>query len=579
MRILLSLLFFLFIVVSVTPSRTQSSTEEAQTQAGQNRFEGYNIIVDAPDVQPKNPMHLHESCATRYVPTDRQITITDLNSATPMKLQSCTGGNFAPVRQLNATTASVTANGVDYKWCFTGEDKLYRITFQGDQYTPKVIYNWIPTPDERTAGVYNIRDFGAKGDGRTDDTLAIKSAVAYIASRNGGRLFFPDGDYLVGNPPEIPNFKGITLPSGIIIEGTASLTTASHRNNVIHRSSSRITLAGANRAIFRLGECTERVTVRDIELHAQGQQNTYGIEGVGAHLSSQDFFIDRVSFSNFFRGFYVHALPVTDQGWQMDFVKITNSRFFFNSDAAIWIDIWNTNWAIRGTLIQMPPKKPNALANGIYAFRVGMILIEDTFAGAPAGSVGGDFINLVVPNALTVIGSECEKTTRSLVLGDAHGTSGLSNPTTLINNVFDDPIEIKGRWTLVSTGNHYGANTVKLNPEARVYSTGDRFCYDGLIAGCATGAGPTNFIGGKVIFSTGQPADGTVPGRPTVFGHDVQFNAPIQLPNLPHNQLPAQNVGNGSFVYCTNCRRSTAPCQAGGNGAPAMHVGGKWECL
>jgi hypothetical protein len=120
---------------------------------------------------------------------------------------------------------------------------------------------------------------------------------------------------------------------------------------------------------------------------------------------------------------------------------------------------------------------------------------------------------------------------------------------------------------------------VRLSPNVRVYSTGDRFCYDGNIIGCATGKGPTNFIGGKIIFSTGQPAEGSVPGRPTEFGSEVKFNAPVQMPNLLFNDLPRTNVGNGSMVFCTNCRRSSSPCTTGGNGAPAMFMNGRWECL
>ena len=558
---LTGLIFLFFAVISAT---------------AQNRFEGYNILVDAPETQTEAA----GACATRYVAPTTNITITDLNSATPMRLQSCAGENFAPVRSVNATTAVVNANNVDYKWCFVGEDKMYRITFAGDKYTSKLTYNWIATPEERNLGFYNVKDFGARGDGQTDDTLAIKSAVAFAASRNGGKVQFPDGDYLVGNAPEYPNFKGITLPTGVIIEGTGSGVTGAPTNNVVNRNASRVTLRGQNRAIFRIGECTERVSVRDIELYAQSDENTYGIEALGAFSSSEEFFFDRLAVTHFYRGIYAHALAANNAQWQFDYVKVNNCRFTFNRDAGIWIDFWNSDWAVRGSLFLMPQKKPGIAANGIYMYKMGAMLIEDSFAGSPPGNKGGDFISMIETGILTVIGSQCEKTSRSMVFGEASGAGNLSAPITLLNNVFDDPIEIKARRTIVSTGNLYGANTFKMDPNSRMYSTGDRFCYDGFIIGCATGAGPTNFIGGKVIFSTGQPAEGSVPGRPTTFGHDVQFNAPAQLLNLPFNSLAgAQNMGNGSFVYCTNCRRSTAPCQAGGSGAPAMFIGGRWECL
>ena len=37
----------------------------------------------------------------------------------------------------------------------------------------------------------NVFDFGAKGDGITDDTKAIQSAIDYLALRGGGKIFFP----------------------------------------------------------------------------------------------------------------------------------------------------------------------------------------------------------------------------------------------------------------------------------------------------------------------------------------------------------------------------------------------------
>ena len=45
----------------------------------------------------------------------------------------------------------------------------------------------------------NVRDRGARGDGRTDDTEAIRSATDSIAGR-GGEVYFPPGTYLVSAP-------------------------------------------------------------------------------------------------------------------------------------------------------------------------------------------------------------------------------------------------------------------------------------------------------------------------------------------------------------------------------------------
>src|SRR3954470_15351699 len=45
-------------------------------------------------------------------------------------------------------------------------------------------------------GVYNVRTFGAKGDGQALDTPAINKAIDAAAAAGGGTVFFPAGSYL-----------------------------------------------------------------------------------------------------------------------------------------------------------------------------------------------------------------------------------------------------------------------------------------------------------------------------------------------------------------------------------------------
>ena len=45
-------------------------------------------------------------------------------------------------------------------------------------------------------GVYNVRSFGAKGDGKTLDTPAINKAIEVAAAAGGGTVRFPPGNYL-----------------------------------------------------------------------------------------------------------------------------------------------------------------------------------------------------------------------------------------------------------------------------------------------------------------------------------------------------------------------------------------------
>ncbi|MFN8242074.1 MAG: glycosyl hydrolase family 28-related protein, partial [Bacteroidales bacterium] len=54
--------------------------------------------------------------------------------------------------------------------------------------------------DKHTSGnentVYNVRDFGAKGDSATIDTDAFNKAIDAAAANGGGTVWVPAGDYL-----------------------------------------------------------------------------------------------------------------------------------------------------------------------------------------------------------------------------------------------------------------------------------------------------------------------------------------------------------------------------------------------
>lgn len=57
--------------------------------------------------------------------------------------------------------------------------------------------------------IYNVKSYGAKGDGATDDAAKIADAIT-AASVNGGIVYFPTGTYIVGS--------AITFPSNVTAE-------------------------------------------------------------------------------------------------------------------------------------------------------------------------------------------------------------------------------------------------------------------------------------------------------------------------------------------------------------------------
>ena len=54
----------------------------------------------------------------------------------------------------------------------------------------------------------NIKDYGAKGDGQTDDTKAIQSVIDRLKNDGGGEIFIPEGIYVAG---ELVLYSNMTL--------------------------------------------------------------------------------------------------------------------------------------------------------------------------------------------------------------------------------------------------------------------------------------------------------------------------------------------------------------------------------
>jgi len=74
--------------------------------------------------------------------------------------------------------------------------------------------------------------YGAKGDGITNDTAAINNAISYAYSKGGGTVYIPDGTYMI-NPLTKINMKSnvnLTLANNAILK---SVSTSSSSYNII----------------------------------------------------------------------------------------------------------------------------------------------------------------------------------------------------------------------------------------------------------------------------------------------------------------------------------------------------------
>lgn len=164
----------------------------------------------------------------------------------------------------------------------------------------------------------SVKDFGATGDGTTDDTSAIQAALAWIKTRGrGGKLIFPAGTYCISG----------TLPldsSGLVVEGEGA-------------DEGRVTWGKWPTRIKWIGSATDNMleidslltgtvrggTIRGLVIDAQ---DTSGVNPLYANPSSSHWRLQNVCFRNYGAGSARVYLGTSCYGWDIDDVEIFNSQ-------------------------------------------------------------------------------------------------------------------------------------------------------------------------------------------------------------------------------------------------------------
>lgn len=144
----------------------------------------------------------------------------------------------------------------------------------------------------------SVRDFGARGDGKADDTAAIQRAVTAMAALpEGGHVYFPEGVY------RITGAIGIPFATGWKITGAS-------RGAVVIRQDTD------NTPIFRLsGDLSHSWVIEEITLDWARQQPAPHTQAVGILFSATaatacgfyNFQLRRLTFNKGFRGIDIDA--------------------------------------------------------------------------------------------------------------------------------------------------------------------------------------------------------------------------------------------------------------------------------
>jgi polygalacturonase len=271
-------------------------------------------------------------------------------------------------------------------------------------------------------GVYNVRDYGAKGDGKTLDSPAINAAIEAAVKAGGGQVLLPAGIYLSGSirlksdidlhlsagctllaadPKQFPKgcdaLQGGTLydeselfdfpeyqdgghtyfhNSLIWAEGEANISITGHGRidgkGLTRKDTEKAGIVqggsiGTGDKAIALKECFQ-VTIRDITIYRGGH---FGIIMTGCDLST----IDNVTIDTNRDGFDIDCCK---------YMTITNCRINTPSDDAL---VLKSSYAL---------KRPRlcehiAISNcNITGFKCGTLL-DGTYVPEPVGWVCGRF--------------------------------------------------------------------------------------------------------------------------------------------------------------------------------------------
>jgi len=121
----------------------------------------------------------------------------------------------------------------------------------------------------------SVRDFGARGDGKTDDTLAIQHAV----QKGDGNVHFPRGDYLISRTIQVP----LQMHGRLSIDG--ALGTA---RILMNAAGPALNLVGSHRRSALPADFTDAYWVRERMPIVQG------LEIVGQHAQADGIRVEGV---------------------------------------------------------------------------------------------------------------------------------------------------------------------------------------------------------------------------------------------------------------------------------------------
>lgn len=269
---------------------------------------------------------------------------------------------------------------------------------------------------ERFADVVNVKDFGAKGDGESNDTEAIKAAI----NSDLGAVYFPKGTYLVESI--ITPISGMTLIADNNAEIVSTITT----------------VPGEYNQIFRADDATSNITINGVKFSSENINfNAFGFYGQVTNLTLINNECEGCGLVTTFAGVinanvnnnYIHSPASEGSGVLQPYARAVQLNCLYTGTGSKNINVfdntilgsWTHGIEIAGNDVQdqLDPLQPKNINNVKISRNTVISLAQVNTAGAIWFSQACDVI--VEGNYCQLygdVGIDCEASTNVLVIGN-----------------------------------------------------------------------------------------------------------------------------------------------------------------
>lgn len=499
---------------------------------------------------------------------------------TAANLRSTTGGTTTWVAALKGLGAEGDGGGGTFYWSTTpAADDSWSVLNHGSGSSA----GWRRIRrDSLPEGWFSVKDprFGAKGTGSVDDTAAIQACIDFLATRGGGTVYLPPGQYLVSAPGS--RAYKLLLRSNVSIRGAGrnSLLVSALNQNMAAR-----TLASDSASLL---SC---VTLADFAIDGRETANPHPANtnhqraGIFIH-NSEDVTIGNLDIKDtadvirmygpscertVIDGCCLHDCPIDIGREVIQGEGLCNSQIINNK-------IWNCNFA---TAVKMENAVGGTPYNNIVSGNVirnvgsgilmagGVIITNNIIEGASVGNgifahshaiISGNRVNGAIGNGIGVFNNTSSPINVRISNNQVRGVDGNGEP----------PVGID-----VSLRMDAGVSYVPTNITVE---SNDIEAFAGTMAGFAFGV-RFEQVGGVLAIRGNRIADALLgisagPARsPAIDSLDISHNQVTVLANgrcisVGANSSEGYRVNNASLAF------NTCIPSAGAEGTQGIHVEG-----